>query len=191
MRLLILIVGIFITSSVYLFGAEAGMPQLDPTYWVSQAFWLTLIFTSLYFVLSKLFIPKIKDIIDDRESKIKSDLDEAQKLKNIAETKLKEYEESIESGKKQVQKILYENKNKLTTDLQNKKKTFDKEIEKEMENTEKEILKFKEESLLSISTISEEMASNILESISGEPMNQSSVKAAVLETTKKNLNKFS
>ena len=191
MRLLILIVGIFITSSVYLFGAEAGMPQLDPTYWVSQAFWLTLIFTSLYFVLSKLFIPKIKDIIDDRESKIKSDLDEAQKLKNIAETKLKEYEESIESGKKQVQKILYENKNKLTTDLQNKKKTFDKEIEKEMENTEKEIQKFKEESLLSISTISEEMASNILESISGEPMNQSSVKAAVLETTKKNLNKFS
>ena len=191
MRLLILIVGIFITSSVYWFGAEAGMPQLDPTYWVSQAFWLTLIFTSLYFVLSKLFIPKIKDIIDDRESKIKSDLDEAQKLKNIAETKLKEYEESIESGKKQVQKILYENKNKLTTDLQNKKKTFDKEIEKEMENTEKEILKFKEESLLSISTISEEMASNILESISGEPMNQSSVKAAVLETTKKNLNKFS
>ena len=191
MRLLILIVGIFITSSVYLFGAEAGMPQLDPTYWVSQAFWLTLIFTSLYFVLSKLFIPKIKDIIDDRESKIKSDLDEAQKLKNIAETKLKEYEQSIESGKKQVQKILYENKNKLTTDLQNKKKTFDKEIEKEMENTEKEILKFKEESLLSISTISEEMASNILESISGEPMNQSSVKAAVLETTKKNLNKFS
>ena len=191
MRLLILIVGIFITSSVYLFGAEAGMPQLDPTYWVSQAFWLTLIFTSLYFVLSKLFIPKIKDIIDDRESKIKSDLDEAQKLKNIAETKLKEYEQSIESGKKQVQKILYENKNKLTTDLQNKKKTFDKEIEKEMENTEKEIQKFKEESLLSISTISEEMASNILESISGEPMNQSSVKAAVLETTKKNLNKFS
>ena len=185
MRLLILIVGIFITSSVYLFGAEAGMPQLDPTYWVSQAFWLTLIFTSLYFVLSKLFIPKIKDIIDDRESKIKSDLDEAQKLKNIAETKLKEYEQSIESGKKQVQKILYENKNKLTTDLQNKKKTFDKEIEKEMENTEKEIQKFKEESLLSISTISEEMASNILESISGEPMNQSSVKAAVLETTKK------
>ena len=68
-----------------MFAAEAGMPQLDPTYWASQAFWLILTFTSLYFVLSKLFIPKIKDIIDDRESKIKNDLDEAHKLKNIAE----------------------------------------------------------------------------------------------------------
>jgi len=174
-----------------LFAAEAGMPQLDPTYWASQAFWLILTFTSLYFVLSKLFIPKIKDIIDDRESKIKNDLDEAHKLKNIAETKLKEYEQSIENGKKQVQKILYDSKNKLSTDIQNKKKLFDKEIEKELENTEKEIKKFKEESLQSISAISEEMASNVLEAISGESMNQSSVKAAVLETTKKNINNYS
>ena len=160
-------------------------------YWASQAFWLVLIFTSLYFVLSKLIIPKIKDIIDDRESKIKNDLDEAQKLKNIAEIKLKEYEKSIDDGKKQVQKILYESKNKLTSDIQNKKKVFDKEIEKELENSEKEIKKFKEESLQSISTISEEMASNVLEAISGETMNKSSVKALIIETTKKkNLGKY-
>ena len=36
--------------------AEAGMPQLDPTYWASQAFWLVLIFTALYLALSNLFI---------------------------------------------------------------------------------------------------------------------------------------
>ena len=42
------------TSSTYLLAAEAGMPQLDPTFWVSQAFWLVLIFTSLYFILSRL-----------------------------------------------------------------------------------------------------------------------------------------
>ena len=63
------------------------MPQLDPTYWASQAFWLILIFTLLYLALSNLFIPKIKDNIDNRENKIKDDLDEAQKLKNLAEEK--------------------------------------------------------------------------------------------------------
>ena len=173
-----------------LYAAEAGMPQLDPTFWVSQAFWLVLIFTSLYFILSRLFIPKIKDIIDDRESKIKNDLDEAHKLKNIAEQKLKEYDQSIENGKKQIQKILYESKNKLSNDIQNKKKIFDKEIEKELESTEKEIKKFKEESAMSISTISEEIASNVLEAISGEQMNKSSIKAAVSETTKKSLGKY-
>ena len=39
--------------------AEAGMPQLDPTYWASQAFWLILVFTILYISISKFYLPKI------------------------------------------------------------------------------------------------------------------------------------
>ena len=190
MRLFLLLIGIFITSEINLLAAEAGMPQLDPTYWASQAFWLILIFTLLYLVLSKLFIPKIKDSIDDRENKIKNDLDEAQELKNVAEKKLKEYDLSIENAKKQVQKILFESKNKLNSETQNKKKNFEKEIDAEIENAEKEIKNFKKDSLKSISVISEEMTSKVIEMISGEPMNQSSVKASILESTKKNLNKY-
>ena len=190
MRLFLLLIGIFITSEINLLAAEAGMPQLDPTYWASQAFWLILIFTLLYLALSKLFIPKIKDSIDDRENKIKDDLDEAQELKNVAEKKLKEYELSIENAKKEVQKILFESKNKLNAEIQNKKKNFEKEIDAEIENAEKEIENFKKNSLKIISTISEEMTSKVVEIISGEPMNQSSIKAAIIESTKKNLNKY-
>ncbi|MFZ9995347.1 MAG: hypothetical protein ACO3WL_02005 [Pelagibacteraceae bacterium] len=190
MRLFLLIFGFLITSEVYLLAAEAGMPQLDPTYWASQGFWLILIFTLLYLALSKLFIPKIKNSIDDRENRIKDDLDEAQKLKEVAEAKLKEYEISIENAKKDVQKILFESKNKLNSEIQNKKKTFEKEIETEIENAEKEIESFKKDSLESISKISEEITSKIIENISGEPMNQSSVKATVQESVKKNIGKY-
>ena len=190
MRLFLLIIGIFTTSEVNLLAAEAGMPQLDPTYWASQSFWLILIFTALYLALSNLFIPKIKNSIDNRENKIKDDLDEAQKLKNLAEQKLKEYELSIENTKKEVQKIIFESKNKLNLEIQSKKKKFEKEIEIEIESAEKEIENLKKESLASISSISEEMASKVIEQISGEPMNQSSVKAAILETAKNNLGKY-
>lgn len=190
MRLFLLIFGFLITSEVYLLAAEAGMPQLDPTYWASQGFWLILIFTLLYLALSKLFIPKIKNSIDDRENRIKDDLDEAQKLKEVAEAKLKEYEISIENAKKDVQKILFESKNKLNSEIQNKKKTFEKEIETEIKNAEKEIESFKKDSLESISKISEEITSKIIENISGEPMNQSSVKATVQESVKKNIGKY-
>ena len=110
MRLFLLVIGIFIISKVSLLAAEAGMPQLDPKYWASQAFWLVLIFTLLYVALSKMFIPKIKESIDDRENKIKDDLDEAQKLKSVAEERLKEYEIIIENAKKEVQKISFESK---------------------------------------------------------------------------------
>ena len=60
-----------------LFAAEAGMPQLDPTYWASQAFWLVLVFSVLYISIAKFYLPKIKKNLDDRENKIKEDLDEA------------------------------------------------------------------------------------------------------------------
>jgi F-type H+-transporting ATPase subunit b len=190
MRLFIFTIGIFTTSKINLLAAEAGMPQLDPTYWASQTFWLILIFTALYLVLANLFIPKIKSSIDNRENKIKDDLDEAQKLKNLAVQKLKEYELSIENAKKEIQKIIFESKNKLNLEIQNKKKEFKKEIEIEIESAEKEIENLKKESLKNILTISEEMASRVIEQISGEPMNQSSVKAAILEISKDNLGKY-
>ena len=190
MRLFFLIIAIFITGRINLLAAEAGMPQLDPTYWASQAFWLILIFTSLYLTLSKMFIPKIKESIDDRENKIKDDLDEAQKLKLIAEKKFKEYKITIENTKKEVQKIIFENKNKMNSEIQNKKKKIEEELEAEVKSVEREIENLKKESLASISVISEEMTSKVIEMVSGEPLNQSSIKAAVLESTKKNLGKY-
>ena len=60
-----------------LFAAEAGMPQLNPEYWASQAFWLIIIFLSIYILIDRIFIPKIKSNIDIRENKIRKDLEEA------------------------------------------------------------------------------------------------------------------
>jgi F-type H+-transporting ATPase subunit b len=190
MRLFLSIIGFLITGQINLFAAEAGMPQLDPTYWASQAFWLILIFSLLYLTLSKMFIPKIKENIDNRENKIKDDLDEAQKLKTIAEQKLKEYEATIEEAKKEVQKIIFESKNKLISEIQNKKKEIEKEIDLELKNLDQEIVNLQKNSVTSITAIAEEMTSKVIEMVSGEPLNQSSVKAAVLESTKKNLGKY-
>ena len=43
--------------------------------------------------------------------------------------------------------------------------------------------------LASIASISEEITAKIIENISGEPMNQSSIKATIQETIKKNIGK--
>ena len=73
-----------------LFAAEAGMPQLDPKYWFSQAFWLILFFSILYISISKIYLPKIKDNLDNRENKVKDDLDDAHKFKELSDEKYKE-----------------------------------------------------------------------------------------------------
>ena len=178
------------TIKTDLFAAGAGMPQLDPTYWASQAFWLILVFSILYLSISKFYLPKIKKNLDDRENKIKEDLDEANTLKSISEKKIKEYEFILENSKKEVTKILLDSKNKLNNDMQNKKITIEKEIENEISKTQKEILDLKNSSVNSIKTISQEIASNIIEKMSGDALNESSIKAAVEEVTKKKIGKY-
>ena len=173
-----------------LFAAEAGMPQLDPTYWASQAFWLILTFTVLYISIAKLYLPKIKNNLDDRENKIKDDLDAANKFKDLSELKLKEYEKILENSKKEVIKIHLDSKNKLDKDIQTKKNVMDKEIETEITKAQQEINELKKNSILDIQNISKDLASNIIENISGDKLNESSIKATVAEVAKKNISKY-
>ena len=173
-----------------LFAAEAGMPQLDPTYWASQGFWLVLVFTILYISIAKFYLPKIKNNFDDRENKIKDDLNSANKFKELSELKLKEYEKILENSKKEVIKIHVESKNKLDKDIRAKKDIMEKEIETEITKTQKEIIELKKNSISDIQNISKDLASNIIENISGDKLNESSIKAAVEDVSKKQINKY-
>ena len=173
-----------------LFAAEAGMPQLDPKYWASQAFWLILVFTILYISIAKFYLPKIKNNLDTRENRIKEDLEDANKFKELSESKLKEYEKILEDAKKEVVKIHIESKNTLDKNIQIKKETIEKEIETEIIKVQKEISDLKKNSIKDIQKISENIASNIIESISGDKLNESSIKATVEDISKKNLGKY-
>tara|TARA_B100000029_G_scaffold139347_1_gene134462 strand:- start:13548 stop:14123 length:576 start_codon:yes stop_codon:yes gene_type:complete len=168
-----------------LIGAEAGMPQLDPKYWASQAFWLIIVFFSIYLLIAKIFIPKIKSNIDMRENKIRKDLEEAKIFREEAEKKLKIYKNLIEDAKISSKKIISDSRQKLNEDIQMKKDEIQKEIEKENYNAEKDIEKFKSESLNKVSLISEDIVSGLLKDIFGEDVNKSSIKATVSEMIKK------
>ena len=173
-----------------LFAAEAGMPQLDPKYWASQAFWLIIVFSALYISIAKFYLPKIKNNLDDRENKIKDDLEHANKFKELSELKLKEYEKILESAKKEIIKIHLDSRNALDKDIQAKKTEIEKEIENEILKAQKEIVELKKDSLNDIHKISENIASDIIENISGDKLNESSIKAAVEEVSKKSIGKY-
>ena len=173
-----------------LYAAEAGMPQLDPTYWASQAFWLILVFIVLYIAISKFYLPKIKNNLENRENKIKEDLENANKFKKQSEEKIKEYVLILENAKKEVSKIHFESKNILNKEIQSKKAIMEKEIETEILKAQKEIIDLKKNSISSIQSISEGISSKIIENISGDKLNESSIKAAVEDISKKNIDKY-
>ena len=166
------------------------MPQLDPKYWVSQAFWLILVFVILYISLSKFYLPKIKSNLDTRENKIKEDLENANKFKEQSEAKLKEYSLILDKAKKEVNKIHFDSKTSLDKDIQSKKEILEKEIEKEILKAQKEISELKKNSISSIQNIYENITANIIENISGDKLNESSIKATVNDVSKKNISKY-
>ena len=173
-----------------LFAAEAGMPQLDSKYWYSQSFWLILIFLALYLSLSKFLIPKIKNNLDDREKKIKDNLDEAKELSELADKKNLDYEKEISNAKKEVIKIITDSKKQLDKNIAQKKEKFEKELEKEIKKAEQEVIDLKKISGQSINSIAEEISSKIIENITGDKLNDSSIKAAVNEVSKNKIGKY-
>ena len=180
---------IFMMSAKQAFSSEAGMPQLNPEFWISQIFWLVAIFSILYLIISKIFLPKITYSIENRKSRIINDLDEAQKLKEKAEGKLNEYNLIIENSKKEAKKIIEDNKKKLDKDIEEKKKHFDGEIEKELEATEKEIKNLKKNSLPSITEVAAKTSAEIMREVINVEVNESNVLAIVNDIVKKEMEK--
>ena len=178
-----------IVHSNQAFGSEAGMPQLNPEFWISQIFWLIFIFSFLYLIVSKIFIPKITYSIESRKFRIVNDLNETQKLKESAEQKLKEYNKIIENSKKEAKKIIDNNRKKLEQDIEVKKKTFSDEIEKELLAVEKEILDLKKNSMPNIKKIAIDTSSEVIKKIMNSEINKSNVSAVIDDIIKRKAEK--
>jgi len=181
---------IFVTEISPTMGAEAGMPQLNPEFWIAQVFWLVIIFIALYVVIWKLLLPKISDSIENRKKHIINDLNEAQKLKENAEKKLEKYKKVIQESKNQAKMILMNNNKKLEDDIGEKKEQFEKEIESELFKSEKQIKKFQKSSIEHINKIAVDLANEIIKSTLGSEINMSSLKAIVEEISKKESRKY-
>ena len=171
------------------FGAEEGMPQLNPEYWVSQIFWVILIFGSLYVVLWRKILPKINDNLENRKSQILKDLDDAQKFKDQSEKKLLEYNKILEQAQQESKKILENTRKKITRDVESKKNKLSDEIEKEIKKAEIEINKLKLSSISDINKIAIDTSSEIIKKILNTNVNSSSVSAIVNDVSKKEIGK--
>ena len=172
------------------FGAEGGMPQLNPEFWAAQIFWLILIFSSLYVIIWKLFLPKITNSIENRKLKIVNDLNETQKLKDNAEKKLEEYNKIIENSKKEAKKIIEDGKRKLNEEIENKKQKINKEIESELTDVEKDIENLKKSSMPVINKIATDISSEIIKQVVGTEINKSKLSAVVQDISKKKMENY-
>ena len=173
------------------FAAESGgMPQLNPEFWISQIFWLTLTFGILYVVLSKLILPKISGNLELRKSQIQENIEAAEKQRESCEAKIKEYDEIILKSKLEAKNIFREAREKVIKDINSKQNVLDKQIDEEIKKAEKEIQILKENAPLKINKIAIETSSELLKKLIGTEVNNSSISAIVDDLSKKKGNKY-
>ena len=166
------------------------MPQLNPEFWISQIFWLTLTFGTLYIILSKLILPKISANLELRKSQIQENIEAAEKQRKESETKLKEYDEIILKSRIKANDIFKDSREKVIKDINIKKEALDKQIDEEIKKVEKEINQLKETSPEKINKIAIEISSDILKKLIGADVNNSSISAIVNDLLKRNGNKY-
>jgi F-type H+-transporting ATPase subunit b len=173
------------------FAAESGgMPQLNPEFWISQIFWLTLTFGILYIVLSKLILPKISVNLELRKSQIQENIEAAEKQRESSEAKLKEYDDIISKSKLEANNIFKEARENVLKEINTKKEILDKQIDEEIKKVEKEINLLKKGASEKINKIAIETTSELLVKLIGTEVNNSSISAIVDDLSKRNGDKY-
>jgi len=173
------------------FAAESGgMPQLNPEFWISQIFWLTLTFGILYVVLAKFILPKISANLELRKSQIQENIEAAEKQRESSETKLEEYDNIVFKSKLEAQNIIKAAREKLIKEINSKKENLDKQIDKEIKKAESEIDILKKSAPEKINKIAIDTSSELVKKLIGAEVNNSSISAIVDDLSKKNGNKY-
>ncbi len=155
------------------------MPQLDFTTFIPQLFWLFLCLSFLYIVLSKIALPRISDVIEERNDTITDDLDEAKALSVEAEKVVDELKSKLEDARSLSQKKLVDERQKTSDIVSSERKKFEENISKEILLAEGGINKGKNEALKEASNLALDIAEEIINNL------------YVKNVDKKDLNKFS
>ena len=181
---------IFILNNNSVAAEKGGMPQLNPEFWFSQVFWLTVSFGLMYLILSKIVLPKISQNLESRKEQIQNNIEIADNQRKESEKKLAEFDEIIKKSRIEANVHLSEIRQKLNLEINKKKEEIDKQIKLEIENAEKEILNLKKNSSNKINQIAKEISIELVKQVLNIEPNNSSVSAIVDDLSKKNRNKY-
>jgi len=153
------------------FGAEGGMPQLNPGSFSSQLFWLFVFFTILFISINNYFVPRISKVRDKREETINSLISESKRINESIEEIIEKINSDFNKQKKlsesEISNALLKSKNELDDRISD----FDKNLESQKKSLSDDLYKAKKTIEGKIPDISVALSNQIFEKIMGEKNN--------------------
>lgn len=155
-----------------------GMPQLDITTFGNQIFWLLLALVAIYFVLSRVALPRIAAILAERQGTITNDIAAAEDLKSKAEAAEAAYDKALADARAEAQRISAETKAAIQADLDVAIAKADAEIAAKSAESEKAIAEIRDGAMEAVKEVAKDAAKEIV-TVMGGKADARSITAAV------------
>ena len=139
-------------------GGGAGLPQLDPSNFATQIFWLAVTFIALYLLMSRVALPRVRDVLEERERRITDDLEKAQRLKDESEAVLAEYEKALADARASAQALFAQAAEQANAEAAKRQQDVAQKLAKQLEKAESRVQAAKTEALDNIRQVAIEVA---------------------------------
>ena len=176
-----------ITSTEHVPASEhgGGFPPFQKDTFASQLVWLVITFVALYLLISRIAIPRIGGIFEERDKRIQGDFAQAQRAKEESEAALAAYEKALADARNRAQAIGGEIRDKLHAEAEERRKALEAKLNTQLAEAEKQIAATKAAAMANVRGIATEAASAIVERLIGVTPPAQAVAAAVDDALKR------
>ncbi|MDR6264005.1 F0F1 ATP synthase subunit B' [Roseobacter sp. N2S] len=156
-----------------------GMPQLDFSTFPNQIFWLLVTLVVIYFVMSRVALPRIASVLAERHGAIQSDLDKAEQMKAKAVEAEAAYNKALVDARAEAQSIVDAARAEIQKEVDVAMAKADAEIAVKAAESETEIKAIRDSALSAIEEVANDTAVEIVNAVMPAAADAKAVKAAV------------
>lgn len=155
------------------------MPQLEAYTFMPQLIWLGITFFALFIVMSRVILPRVAGIIEERQDRIADDIDRAEQFRNEAQEALEAYEKSLAEARGRAMAIASDTRDQVKAETDKLKKNADEQIAMRLKEAEESIQATKEEALAHVTDVAAETAREIVKRLIGVEIDEAAAKSTV------------
>jgi len=156
-----------------------GFPPFDAHTFPSQLLWLALTFIALYLLMSRVALPRVGSILEDRRKHIEGDLAEAHRLKGESDAAIAAHEKALAEARGRAQALANETRAKAAAAAEARRKEVDGKLHARIAEAEKSIAEKRSAAMANVRSIASETAGAIVERLTGTAPANEEVSQAV------------
>ncbi|MFN6978117.1 MAG: F0F1 ATP synthase subunit B' [Gemmobacter sp.] len=155
-----------------------GMPQLDTSTFANQIFWLLIALGAIYWILTRIALPRIEAILTERKGTITNDLLAAEELKGKAKAAEAAYGEALAQARAEANRIVAEARAAIQVELDAATAKADAEIAARVAESESRIMAIRATAVEGVTLVANDTAEALVAALGGKT-DAATVSAAV------------